>query len=70
MRRLLYSGSQHRDDGSRGSKGILLIYFPRSGKLNSRFLDRVSCSPRGEHNHNDLFICRSAMINYEHFTII
>jgi len=47
MRRLLYSGSQHRDDGSRGSKGILLIYFPRGGKLNSRFLDRVSCSPRG-----------------------
>lgn len=44
------TGGQHRDDCHEqpGSKGILLICFPRGGKLNSRFLDRVSCPPRGQ----------------------
>lgn len=72
MKRLLYSG-QYRDDCQERPaqlKGHLTHLLPAQREIKfavsrPRFLFAVR-----QHNPNDLFICHSAMINYECFTII
>lgn len=72
MKRLLYSG-QYRDECQERPaqlKGHLTHLLPAQREIKfavsrPRFLFAVR-----QHNHNDLFICHSAMINYECFTII
>lgn len=72
MKRLLYSG-QHRDDCQERAarlKGHLTHLLPAQREIKFAVSRPRFLFTARQHNRNDLFICRGAMINYKRFTII